>query len=99
MYATLAIGIAVPGSYEQMNKIAEQNPAYFKGKKGFKSAVAFSDKSRNEYGLMTIWETKEDSEAYWKSKPIGQDQRLRSMAAGILFEQRGFYVNNLFSSD
>jgi heme-degrading monooxygenase HmoA len=94
MYGTLAIWIAVPGNNDQMEKAAERGPATFKGKKGFKSAVFFSEKSRNEYGLMTIWETKEDYEAYSKSNPMPQS--VHSLFAGTLFEQRGFYVNNSF---
>ncbi len=96
MYSTLAIWVAVPGSNEQMEEAAERGPATLKDKKGFKSAVYFSDKSRNEYGLMTVWETKEDFEAFRKSNPMPESAR--SLFAGVLFEQRGFYVNNSFSS-
>jgi heme-degrading monooxygenase HmoA len=56
--------------------------------------VYFSDKSRNEYGLMTIWEKKEDFEAFSKSNPVPQSAR--ALFAGTLLEQRGFYVNNSF---
>ncbi len=98
MYASLVIYIAAPGSNEQMEKFAEQGPATLKGKKGFKSATYFSDKARNEYGMMTIWETKEDHDAFVK---WGQSQRPNmpmSWFAGTLFESRTFYVNNFFSS-
>ncbi len=96
MYASLAIFIAVPGSYEQMDKIAQGGPAALKGMKGFKSAVYFSDKAKNEYGALTVWDTKEDADAAWKSR---SSEITPSWFAGTLFQQRGFYVHNFFSSD
>ncbi len=98
MYASLAIFIAVPGSNEQMEKIAERGPASLKGMRGFKSATYFSDKSRNEYGLMTVWETKDDYDAFME---WGRAQRPAGMGAwfaGTLFENRAYYVNNFFLS-
>jgi heme-degrading monooxygenase HmoA len=95
VYASLGIFIAVPGSDEQMKKIAEQGPAALKGKKGFKSAVYFSDKAKNEYGVLTVWQTKADYDAFMKSVP----KRPRPWFAGTLFPIRQYYVNNSFSSD
>ncbi len=95
MYASLAIFIAVPGNNEQMEKIAERGPASLKGMRGFKSATYFSDKSRNEYGLMTIWETKDDFDAFME---WGRTHQMGPWFAGTLFENRAYYVNNFVLS-
>lgn len=98
MYSVLWIGIAVPGNNEYMEKFAERAPEFYQGKKGFKSAVYFSDKTRNEYGNISVWETKEDYEANRASFPPELMKSAMEKFAGTLFESRGFYVNNLFSS-
>ena len=98
MYASLQITVGVPGSYDDMDKVAAQAPDRFKGAKGFKSAVFFSDKSRNEYGSLLIWERKADLEAFRQSLPA-LSKETRSRIAGRLFERRTFYVNNFFSAD
>jgi hypothetical protein len=92
----LTIDVAVPGSNEQMEKLSDSGPAYFKGMKGFKSAVFFSDKARNEYGLMTIWQTKDNYDAFMKAYLA--DPKPRPWFAGTLFEERTFFVNNFFTS-
>ena len=96
MYGVLGIWVAVPGNNDFMEKFAEKAPEALKGKKGFKSAVFFSDKTRNEYGNIMIWETKEDWEAYSASILPEQIKSTMTRFAGTLFEQRGFYVNNSF---
>ena len=98
MYASLAIFIDVPGSYDEAAKVAASAPERYKGKKGFKSAVYFSDKERNEYGALSIWERKADLEAFAKSLPA-PTKETRARIAGTLFERRTFYVNNFFSAD
>jgi len=97
MYASLEIFVGVPGIYDDAAKVAANAPERYKGKKGFKTAVFFSDKARNEYGLLTIWDHKADVEAFRKSFPPPKGSK--SSLAGTLFEQRTFYVNNFFSAD
>jgi len=99
MYASLEIFIGVPGIYDHAAETAANAPELYKGKKGFKSAVCFSDKERNEYGLLTIWDRKADHDAFVKSIPAARLKEIRSRMAGTLFEQRTFYVNNFFSAD
>ena len=93
MYASIAIWIAVPGNNDQLVKVADQAPQIFKGQKGFKSAVYFSDPAKNEYGMLTMWEGKGDYDAFVAAYP---PEQTHSLFAGTLLTQRTYFVNNSF---
>jgi heme-degrading monooxygenase HmoA len=97
MFGILWIGIAIPGNNDKMEKAAEYGPELFKGAKGFKSAVYFSDKAKNEYGMFTIWDAEENAKAFTDSKSSYFTEATKSFA-GTLFEQHDFFINNFFSS-
>jgi len=78
-----------------MQEIANNAPERFKAKKGFISAVFYSDKEKNEYGSTVVWETKEDYEAH--SNSILPETREK--IAAIISEpsvRNIYYVNNNF---
>ncbi len=97
MYASIVIWIAVPGNNDRMVKAAEEGPQTFKGQKGFKSAIYFSDPAKNEYGLLTMWEEKGDYDAFVAAYSPEQLKRTLSLFAGTLLPQRTYFVNNSFS--
>ena len=43
--------------------VADEVAPVFESLKGFRSATFFGDNTSGEYGVFTIWDTKEDSEA------------------------------------
>ena len=101
MYALLVIFEYNPEAYEGILRILEQGPEALKVKKGFKSGIYFSDKEKHEFGAMTIWETKEDCDAYEKSSlPTSEVGKMFApLIAGPIFHRRAFYVDNFFSAD
>ncbi len=63
MYALLMTFKTAPGKLAAVEKLADQAYAQSKGMKGFRSEVYLFDTVNNEYGSLSIWETKEDMEA------------------------------------
>ena len=63
MYALLMTFKTAPDKRADVEKVADQAFAQSKGMKGFKSEVYLFDTVNNEYGSLSIWETKEDMEA------------------------------------
>lgn len=93
MYASLGIYILAPGKKEELLKRVEAIKDKRKDLKGYKKAVYFSDETRNEFGLLALWETKADCDEF-----IALNKKAHSSAsafAGTLFEDRAFYVNYL----
>lgn len=101
MYALLVILRSVPEKWQEWDKVRERGPAALKAMKGFRSGIYFSDNEEHEFGAMTIWETKEDCDAYEKSSsPTSEIAKLLApLIAGPVFHRRSFYVDNFFSSD
>ena len=65
MYASLTTFKTAPGKRADAEKVADQSFAANRSMKGFKSTVYLGDTENNEYGSLSIWETKEDMEAAW----------------------------------
>ena len=63
MYASLMIFKTAPDKRIKVEKTADQAFSHARGMKGFKSEVYLLDTVNNEYGSLSIWETKEDIEA------------------------------------
>ena len=94
MYASLGIYILIPGKREELVQYVEANKDKAKDAKGFKKAVYFSDEARNEYGLLTVWETKEQCDEFIESNKLARQRgSTPTVMAGTLFENRCFYVN------
>jgi len=62
MYALLMTFKTAPEKRADVEKIADQAFTQSKGMKGFKSEVYLFDTMNNEYGSLSVWETKEDME-------------------------------------
>ncbi len=98
MYAVNGIGKLAPGKREELLKLGDSARERLKGQKGFISAVRYSDEESNEYGNFTLWETKEDFDAYFNSLPSEMYERAMSLFA----ERPGrkiYYVDNYITSD
>jgi heme-degrading monooxygenase HmoA len=74
MYALLITFKTAPGKLADVKKVADQAFAQSKGMKGFKSEAYLLDTVNNEYGSLSVWETKEDMEtAFTTISPKLQD--------------------------
>ena len=64
MYAQLVLFTLRPDTRSTGEKIADQFVSAYKSQKGFKNVTFFSDNEIGEYGAMSLWESKEDVEAW-----------------------------------
>jgi heme-degrading monooxygenase HmoA len=98
MYVLLVILRYIPEKREGLAELLEQGPEALRTNKGFKSGIYFSDDEKHEFGAMTIWETKEDCDAYEKSSSITSEvaKKLAPIISGTVFQRRSFYVDNFF---
>jgi len=95
MYAAVMMYKTEPGHYDQMHAAATRAPETLKSLKGFISAVYYSDKEKDDYGVTMVWETKEDFEAYWNSIPSEDWERAKALMREPVV-QNIYYVNNSF---
>ena len=79
MYAAVTMLKIKPENFEQINTAAKNAPKQYDGLKGFISAVYYSDKEKCEVGSTTLWETKEDFEAYWNPRFAATTDRVNPM--------------------
>ena len=63
MHARLAVLTVGPGMRSTMEKIADEMAAHYRALKGFQSVTFLGDNDTNQYGTVSLWETKEDAEA------------------------------------
>ncbi len=63
MYARPAILTVGSGMRERMEKPADEVAPHYKARKAIKSLTFFADDAANEYGTISLWETREDAEA------------------------------------
>lgn len=89
MIAAVSMYKMEPGHYDEMLAIATRGPDIVKSVKGYISAVYYIDKEKEEYGSTTIWESKEDYEAFRNSIPTETMERLRTWS-------REPYVLNIY---
>jgi heme-degrading monooxygenase HmoA len=78
MFAAVSMYRMKPGHYEEMQAIATRGPNLVKSAKGCIGATYYTDKEKDEYGSTTIWESKEDYEAFRNSIPPETMERLRA---------------------
>ena len=64
MIAAVSMYRMHPGHYDQMHDIAVIGTDLVKNFKGCLGAVYYIDKEKDEYGSTTLWETREDYEAF-----------------------------------
>jgi heme-degrading monooxygenase HmoA len=64
MYASVLLVKNENVNWEELEEGVRGYSDQFKSMKGFVCAVVYSDKEKSEYGMTTVWETKEDYEAF-----------------------------------
>lgn len=97
MYAAVIMMKLEPGHYDEMHAIATNAPERMRSMKGFISAVYYSDKEKDEFGTTTVWETKEDWEAYLNAIPSEMMDRLGTISTEP-YSMNTYYVDNAFSA-
>ena len=98
MIALLSLWKIEAGHYDEMDGFAQSGPDMLGKSKGFVSAVYISDKEKNEYGTLTVWETEEDYKAAIQSLPKDVSNKLQSWATEPPVNTT-YYVNNAFSAE
>ena len=96
MYAAVTMVKMKPGHYDDMHAIATSAPNSLRAHKGFISAVYYSDKEKDEYGATTVWETKEDYEAFWNSVASQATEQYGPMMREPAV-MNGYLVNSYFT--
>jgi heme-degrading monooxygenase HmoA len=66
MYAHLVIFTLGPGMRSTAEKLADQLAPVYRTVKGFKSITFLGDDKAGEDGSLSLWESKEDVEAFRK---------------------------------
>lgn len=61
MYARLVMFTLEEGNSQFADEIAQRALETMQGLKGFKKVIFFADENINEYGALSLWETKQDA--------------------------------------
>ena len=64
MYASVLLVKNESVNWDELNERAQAQSDRLKSMKGFVCAVVYSDREKGEYGMTTVWDTKEDYEAF-----------------------------------
>ena len=94
MYLSLYLAKSEDVSYEDIDQMAQNAPEMMKGVKGYVNGIVFSNKDTNEFGVIGVFETKEDLEADWKSRT--QEAKDGVMKYGT---RSVYYVNRAYSAE
>ncbi|MFC1900126.1 antibiotic biosynthesis monooxygenase family protein [Chloroflexota bacterium] len=79
MYAAITDLKLKPEHFDRVSTAAKNAPERFKEQKGFVRAIYYSNKEKNDFGSITVWETKEDFESYWDSISVEEKERVNSL--------------------
>lgn len=82
MYARLIMFTLGEGKRPFAEGMAKQFHNAMQGLKGFKSATFVTDDVIGEYGVISLWETKEDAEAAGAAMGPGLQQALQGQVQG-----------------
>ena len=82
MYAQLFMFTLDPGTRSTADKMADEFAPSFKGLKGFKGVTFMGDDVSGEYEALSLWETKEDTEAAAAVLRPKSEQSLSGIAKG-----------------
>ena len=82
MYARLIMFTLGAGKRPFAEGMAKQFQSVMQGMKGFKSATFLVDESIGEYGVMSVWATKEDAESAADAMRPGFQQALEGKVQG-----------------
>lgn len=82
MYALLLLFPLGPGMRSTAEKLGDQFSPVHKTAKGFKNETFLADDSTGEYGSLTLWESKEDIEAFRQAAAPHLQKALSGIAKG-----------------
>jgi len=82
MYALLLLFPLGPGMRSTAEKLGDRFSPVHRAAKGFKSETFLADDTIGEYGSLTLWESKEDIEAFRKAAAPRLQQALGGIAKG-----------------
>lgn len=91
MYTMVQIIKPAPGIEEKLQKFISTAPERYAKQKGFRSVVFFKSEKRNEYGSISVWETKEDYDAHYNAYS-SEDIRFLQNSIGKINVQGGYRV-------
>ena len=100
MYAVITDLKLKPEHFERVIGVSksESYQERFIKSKGFVKAIYYSNKDNNDFGSITIWETKEDYEKYWNSIPVEEKERVSTLTTEHI-TQKTYEVIVDFSTD
>ena len=82
MYALLLLFPLGPGMRSTAEKLGNQFSPVHRAAKGFKAETLLVDDTTGEYGSLTLWESKEDIEAFRKAAAPHLQKALSGIAKG-----------------
>jgi len=82
LYALLILLPLGSGKRSTAEKLADQFSPVHKAAKGFKTETFLLDDTTGEYGSLTLWESKEDIEAFRKASAPHLQKGLSGIAMG-----------------
>jgi heme-degrading monooxygenase HmoA len=82
MYAQLVMFTLGPGTRSTAEKLGDKFAPTYTTAKGLKSVTFLGDDAIGEYGSLTLWESKEDVEAFSKIAGPQLEQALRGIVKG-----------------
>lgn len=82
MYARLIMFTLGAGKRQFAEGLAKQFQSVMQGMKGFKNATFLADEGVGEYGLLSVWATKEDAESAADAMRPGFQQALEGKVQG-----------------
>ena len=66
--------------------------------KGFVKAIYYANKDSDDFGSITVWESKEDFEEYWDSIPEEEKERVNTLTIEP-FNQKTYEIIADFAAD
>jgi len=82
MYATITLFTTKPGMRKAMEKLGDKMFNFLSGMKGFKNLTLIVDPEIDEYGGVTLWESKEDAESALEVTGAQLQEALSDIAKG-----------------
>lgn len=94
MYASVLLIKNEDVNFDELNARVSEQSERFKGFKGFVNAVIYSDKEKSEYGMTTVWQTKEDYEAFRNAEAPETREAIDKYGVRNIY-----YVNGYITAD
>jgi len=82
MYAGYFMVKLGPGMASVAQELADRMAPIYKASKGFNRVTFFGDYAAGEYGILSLWASKEDYEAFYRAT----EPQIRQVLAGMVEE-------------